>query len=196
MDKSLPIYELLIDENPESESEVNFVALVDSPAIERNFLAFNENTNPFAFAAVDDEQRIVFGPAMIPDMPIYRADENGEYQVVFSKDTIKSIALKFFEKGYQQNVNLMHDAGQQVEGVTFFVSALKDKVRGIEVMTDDLPDGTWYLGAYVRPDEVWADIKAGKFKGFSVEGLFKYKKQKMSAEAKLKAIEQLLQDID
>lgn len=38
---NLPVYEMIIDENPESDVEVSFVALVDKPAIEKNFLAFN-----------------------------------------------------------------------------------------------------------------------------------------------------------
>ena len=37
---TLPIYELKISSNVDDDSEVNFVALVDKPAIEKNFMAF------------------------------------------------------------------------------------------------------------------------------------------------------------
>ena len=40
--KKLPIYELEINENIDDESEVNFISLVDSPAIEKDFMIFNK----------------------------------------------------------------------------------------------------------------------------------------------------------
>jgi hypothetical protein len=155
---------------------VNFVALVDRPAIERGWLAFSAQPKPQAFAVEDDGERLIIGAAMIPDQAIYRKDDNGEYYVTFSRQTIAKIALKFFANGYQNNVNLMHDSGQQVEGVTFFQSFIKDSAKGIGGMSGDYPDGTWFLGAKVQNDAVWADVKAGKFTGFSVEGLFKYQR--------------------
>lgn len=188
MDK-LPIFELTIDETPAAETEVSYVALVDRPAIEAGWMAFNEQPQPLKFAIQNEDEQVIFGPAMIPDMRIYRNDDNGEYFVTFSKDTIAKIAIKFFANGYQKNVNLMHDSGQQVEGVTFFQSVIKDTAKGIEGMTGDYPDGTWFLGAKVNNDEVWADVKAGKFTGYSVEGLFQYKR---TQEQTLSAIESLL----
>jgi hypothetical protein len=41
-----------------------------------------------------------------------------------------------------------------------------------------LPDGTWVVGVKVLNDEVWSDIKAGKRKGFSVEGVFELMRNK------------------
>jgi hypothetical protein len=38
--EGLPIYELVISEDDNAETEVNFIALVKKPAIERNFIAF------------------------------------------------------------------------------------------------------------------------------------------------------------
>ena len=42
MEKELPIYRLDIIEDLESNVEVDFVALVDRPAIEKSFLAFQD----------------------------------------------------------------------------------------------------------------------------------------------------------
>ena len=39
---SLPIYELKISENLQDEAQVDFIALVDAPAIKKDFLAFND----------------------------------------------------------------------------------------------------------------------------------------------------------
>lgn len=126
------------------------------------------------FAIQDEEEKIISGPLMLADTPIYRADSNGEYYVFFSKDTIKQIAQKYFKKGYQSNVNLMHDNGQVVDGVTMFESWIVDNKRGISPMVgfEDVKDGSWFGSFKVENEEVWAKIKSGEVKGFSVEGVF------------------------
>lgn len=175
---NLPIYQLEISDDVNDLSEVDFVALVDKPAIERNFLRFKESRTNFVIQS--EERRIVSGPLMLADTPIYRNDENGEYYVMFTKPTIEKIAQKFFKKGYQSNVNLMHDNNQAVDGVTMFESWIVDQSRGIASMKgfEDAPDGSWLGSFLVENDSVWSKIKAGDFKGFSVEGLFNYKKEK------------------
>jgi hypothetical protein len=178
MERNLPIYNLEIVSDVDSEMEVDYVALVDRPAIDKNFLAFNENNVQLSFAIQDEDEQIITGALMLADKPIYRNDENGEYYVVFTKDTIKQIAQKFFAKGYQSNVNLMHDSGQQLQGLTMFESWITDSKRGIQAMKgfEDVPDGSWFGSFKVNNPEVWKMIKEGKVKGFSVEGLFSYKK--------------------
>ena len=171
----LPLYEMVINPEETSEVEVSFVALVDKPAIERNFLAFKDNTLHFA---LDEEKRIISGPAMVADAPIFRKDENGEYNVFFSAETIRDIAVKFFKKDYQKNLNLFHDPSLSLEGVTIFESFVSDVSRGIQPMKgfEDLPDGSWFISAKVDNEEVWNKIKSGEVKGFSVEGIFSFMK--------------------
>jgi hypothetical protein len=193
MEKPLPCFELLIDQSVESEVQVNYVALVDRPATDRNFLAFNE-FKPLEFASINDEEKIVVGAAMVPDMLIYRTDETGEYNVVFSKETVKQIAEKFYTKSFQNNANLMHNPDLKAEGVTFFLSFIRNTDKGMIGLAGDYPEGTWFLGAKVNNEEVWKKIKAGEVKGFSVEGIFKYAKEKMSAIPK--DIETILNDLD
>lgn len=172
---ALPIYEMLIEEQPDSDLQVTAIALVDSPAIEKNWLAFNDHAKRLTFAEVNDEERVIVGPAMIPDMLIYRNDENlGEYQVYFSKKTVKSIAEKFYKKAFQGNANIMHDPAQIVEGVNYFMSFIRDKAKGLIGLEGDYPDGTWFVGAKVSNEQVWQKIKSGEIKGFSVEGMFEY----------------------
>jgi hypothetical protein len=172
----LPVYKMDIVSDENSDLEVDYVALVDKPAIEKNFLAFNEHEQKMAFAIQDDEQ-IITGALMLADKPIYRNDENGEYYVVFSKDTIKKIAQKFFTKGYQSNVNLMHDSGKKLDGLTMYESWITDEKRGIQPMKgfEDVPEGSWFGSFKVNNPDVWQMVKEGKVKGFSVEGLFQMK---------------------
>ncbi len=156
-----------------------------------------DNQKMHAFAVVNDEDRIVVGPAMIPDLPIYRNDEAGEYYVFFDKKTIETIALKFYQKGFQQNANEMH--AKAVDGITFFQSWIADESKGIPKMKqfENLPDGTWFLGAKVENDETWAKVKDGTFKGFSVEGMFDMTEIKMrkSADDIIAKLREMLADI-
>ena len=186
----LPIYELEIEESPDSEFEVDFVAMVDKPAIKANWQAFADVVH----FATDEDERVIIGPALIPDMLIFRKDERGEYYVKFSKDQIQKIAQKFFEKGYQKNVNLMHSDSMIVQGATIFQSFIKDSAKGIEGMKDELPDGTWYLGAKINNEQAWQLVKQEKLRGWSIEGMFKYKRQEMSAAELFSQIESLLKD--
>jgi hypothetical protein len=191
MDEKLPIYELQIEAGAESEFEVDYVALVNLPAIQRNWMAFNDSL-PLKFGT--DDERIVVGAAMVPDMLIYRSDpEMGEFYVKFTKETIADIALKFFEKGYQSNVNLMHNGDIKLQGITFFQSFIKDTAKGLPGMEGDYPEGTWFLGAKVNNEDAWNLVKEGKVKGFSVEGLFKYKKKRLTAEETFDQIKKLIE---
>jgi len=150
-----------------------------------------------SFSVVNSEERIVVGPAMIPDMPIYRRDETGEYYVFFDKKTIETIALKFYSKGFQQSANEMHM--KPIEGVTFFQSWIADESKGIPKMKqfEDLPDGTWFLGAKIMNDETWAKVKDGTFRGFSVEGMFDMTEIKMrkSADEIIYKLREMLKDL-
>jgi hypothetical protein len=169
----IQLYKAVIDPSLNSDVEVNFIGLVDRPAIEKNFLAFNEKQR----FVLNEEKRIISGPAMVADMPIYRNDEKmGEYFVVFDKPTIQSIVEKFSAKGYLQNFNLFHDEQQQVTDVTIFNSFISNKELGISPMVgfEDVADGSWFISAKVNNEDVWQKVKDGVIKGFSVEGFFNY----------------------
>lgn len=172
----LQIYKAEIDPNPDSDLEVNFIGLVDRPAIEKNFLSFNDQKGKAKFA-INEEKRIISGPAMIADMPLFRDDKQlGKYYVVFDKAAIQCIVEKFSAKGYMKNFNLFHDEQQQVQDVTIFNSFISDKELGIAPLTgfEDVADGSWFISAKVNNNAVWEKVKAGEIKGFSIEGLFSY----------------------
>tara|TARA_R110000868_G_scaffold143693_3_gene362143 strand:- start:38 stop:1045 length:1008 start_codon:yes stop_codon:yes gene_type:complete len=148
-----------------------------------------------AFAIQSESEHIITGPLMIPQQLIYRNSEQfGEHYVKFSVDTIKQIAIKFSKKGYQKNVNLMHEADMQVEGVTMFESFISDSKRGIKPMEafKDLPDGTWFGSFYVENMKVWELVKSGEVKGFSVEGMFDYEAPMSEDEKQLAELREIL----
>lgn len=170
---ALPVFEMVINPDESSDIEVMAVALVDKPAIERNFMAFASQQLYFKF---DSEKRIISGPAMVPDTLIYRRDQKGEYNVFFSAETVKQIAIKFAAKGYAKQLNLFHDPNMPADGVVIFNSFVSDKSMGIAPMAgfEDLPDGTWFISAKVDNEEIWNKIKGGEVRGFSVEGNFSF----------------------
>lgn len=172
----LPLYELFID--LEDESGVDFIALVDDPAIKKGWQAFN-NVSAMTFKA-DKEKRIISGPAMIANLPIYRKRKDGsEYYVMFKAETIKSIVEKFFRNQYSNNFNVMHKKNLLAEGVYLIESMIIDSERGVKTPLgfDELSEGSWFISCKVDNDKVWDDyIKTGVFNGFSVEGEFIEKK--------------------
>ena len=181
MERELPIYKMSINEDDNDESTVSFVALVDHPAIERNWIAFNKQ---FKFKT-DNERRIITGPLMIADLPIYRqSKEMGEFYVVFDKSEIEKIVQKFFRQHNTSNVNMMHDANKQVGGVYMFESFIVDTARGIKAPEGftGITEGSW-IGSYkVDNDEVWTSVINGTFQGFSVEGIFDMVMEKKTVE--------------
>lgn len=193
------VYKAQIDPSMSSDLEVSFIGMVDRPAIERNFLAFKDHKGKVKFS-FDEERQIVSGPAMIADMPLYRKDEAlGEYYVVFDAPSIFTIVNKFAAKGNMTKFNLFHDDQQQVSDVTIFNSFITDKQLGINapVGFEDIAEGSWFISAKVNNPAVWAKVKSGEIKGFSVEGIFSYmpaRMQKMTVEQAMNRINQILNE--
>jgi hypothetical protein len=140
----LPVYKLDINEWDE-ETGIEFVSLVESPAIQKDFLAFSET--PIKFAIQDEEKRIVTGAAMIADLPIYRRDDvRGEYYVVFDKESIFKIAKKWARGNKYDAVNAHHRT-PIMDGVSLFESYIIDRERGVMPPKgfDEVADGSWFV---------------------------------------------------
>ena len=191
----LPIYELMINEDVNDEAEVSFVAMVERPAIQKNWNAFKEKVN---FEIISEEKRIISGPLMLADTPIFRSDDKlGDYYITISKDTILKIVQKFFKKGYQANVNVEHNPDYKVEDMVMFESFISDSARGIAPMKgfEDAPEGSWFGSFKVDSDDAWEKVKSGEVKGFSVEGVFEYAKQKNKDQQLLESIYNILSSV-
>lgn len=189
----LPVFKLIIDFDNDSKAEVSAIALVDMPAIEKNFQAFNAIPQYF----VSEDQRIISGPLMIPNKPIYRDNkEFGEHFVMFDEATIKAIAIKYAKKKLTDQVNEMHS--NFVDGVTLFETFISDEARGVQPMKgyEDLPNGTWFGSMYVENEDVWKQVKDGTFKGFSVEGNFIYAPPEVTPEMAIEQLRRIFQNFE
>lgn len=150
--------------------ELKRISLVSVPAIEEEFLLFNKNLH---FATIDEEKRIVTGPAMRPDINIPRKDDAGElYYGFFSKDTVRKAAELFFKKNSNANMtNLEHEF--EIDGVYVFESWIVedpnvDKAKALGF--SDVRKGDWWVSMKVENDTVWNNyLKTGLIRGFSVE---------------------------
>jgi hypothetical protein len=169
----MKLIELIIDEEMEL-SGIDAISIVESPAIEEDFIALKTEQKEYKFAEVDKEKKIIMGAMLVPDKPIYRRDENeGEYYIYFSKKTIRKAMELFFQNGNQSNATFEHM--ESITGLTMVESWIvedtdKDKSKLYEL---NVPVGTWMGTIKVNNDKIWNDfIKTGKVKGFSIEGYF------------------------
>lgn len=164
----LPFIEFTLTDEVEG---LQAIALVDKPAIGLNYQAFA----PHKFEVIDEDKRIVMGAAMIPDLPIYRRDERGEYYAIFKKDTIKALVQKLFKENKHTEFNEQHNAFKILDGVYIYQSFITDKELGILPPQgfENVADGTWFIAAKVENEEAWSKVKEdGILRGFSVEGVF------------------------
>ena len=149
------------------------ISLVDDPAVEVDFLAFNKEQEVMTFAVQDEEKRMVRGLVMSCDTPLYRRDKSGyEYYVTYSKDTIRAMAEKYLAMGFQNNVDTMH-SWELEEGIHMQEFFIKDAENGINPKGfESVKDGSLFAQFHVLNDEVWDAIKQGTYKGFSLAGQF------------------------
>jgi hypothetical protein len=110
---------------------------------------------------------------MRANYPIYRKDkELGEYFIIYKPETLREMAEQYLQEGRSSNVNLMHEDGSDVEGVDMVQMFIKDSAAGVNPSGfEEIEDGSLFAEFHVNNPDVWADIKAGTYKGFSIETL-------------------------
>jgi len=139
----------------------------------------NSFTNQEYSFKLDDEKRMIYAPAMIPNKLIRRYEPGeGEYWVRFKKDAIERAAHKYLAEGRTtpEYVNYEHtdkkfDDIYLVE--SWIVGSDEDKIYDYGYSREEVPEGSWIVGYKVNNDELWNDyVKKGLIRAVSVEGLF------------------------
>ena len=175
------IVELILDE--EDAIGIEAISVVESPAIEEDFIALKNQE--FKLAEVDKEKRILMGAALIPNKPIYRRNEDNEYYIYFSRDTVRKASELFFINGNQNKSTLEHQmplTGLSVVESWIVEDKEKDKTRMYDM---GMPLGTWMVSMKVLNDDIWNNyVKTGKVKGFSIEGYFADKAERPKEKIK------------
>lgn len=166
----MEIIELLIDEN-KIESGINAVSVVESPAIEENFVALKKHE--VELKEVDGEKRILMGAALVPNKQIYRKNGDKEFYIYFSEETVRKASELFLMRANQNNATLEHEK-KMLDGMSVVESwIIEDEKQDKSAKYGfNLPKGTWMISMKVNNDEIWNKVKAGEVKGFSIEGYF------------------------
>ena len=191
------IVELLLDEES-LQAGIQAISIVESPAIEEDFIALKEEER-VELKTIDEDKRVLLGAALIPNKPIYRKSGEDEYYIYFSQDTVRKASELFFINGNQNKATLEHQ--MDITGLSVVESWIiegeqdKSKMYGM-----DLPVGTWMVSMKVNNDDIWEKyVKEGRVNGFSIEGFFvdkveasKQEPEEVEAEEKLTAIKELI----
>ena len=165
----IPVYNAIISD---AETGMFKISLVDDPAVMSNFQAFNKQNIPQMYAIQDEEKRLVRGVVMRADFPIYRRDDKmGEYYIIYKADQIRIMAEKYLAESRQNDVNVMHKKDSDVDGVQMVQYFIKGDGVSVEGF-DECADGSLFAEFHIVNDDVWNEIKAGTYKGFSLEGVF------------------------
>ena len=189
----MKIIELILDEE-QDDIGVDAISIVESPAIESDFVALKNQE--IKLAEVDKEKKILMGALLIPNKPIYRNGGEGEYYIFFSKDTIVKASQMFLQNGNQSRSTLEH--AQALNGLTLVESwIVEDKAKDKTALYGlDVPVGTWMGSVKVNNEDVWNEyVKTNKVKGFSIEGYFADKMEAPKEAIEEQMAEQLLNQI-
>ena len=166
----MKIIELVLDEEQEG-SGIEAISIVESPAIEEDFIALK--SDEIKLAEISKDKKLLMGALLVPNKPIYRKSDKEEYYIYFSKDTILKASQLYLKNGNQNNSTLEHQ--HQLSGLTLVESWIvesetQDKSRLYNL---NVPVGSWMGTVKVNNDEVWNEyVKTNKVKGFSIEGYF------------------------
>ncbi len=166
----LPVYKIKIDTALDSNEGIDFISLVTTPAIEKNFIRF-ASTN-LVRVSFDKPKQMLYGPILIPDQLIYRSDPKmGEYYVTFSKEEIELIVRKFQAQKKTVNINYQHQNDSQVKECVvqeIWLTGKKDKSQDFGF---DLPEGSAMAGTYIGNQKFWAEeVETKNVLGYSIEG--------------------------
>lgn len=116
----------------------------------------------------NDEQRIVYGPVLIPDEP----DTDGD---VVSAQKIEQVAHEFNEK--YGNIDLQHSLNNVGRVVESYIAPVDLDFGNVVI-----PKGSWMMGVRVTDDHAWNLVKQGKLTGFSIMGVRSATVQKAAEE--------------
>jgi hypothetical protein len=183
MEKKVLI-ELFIDDK-DQDNALDMISFVSAPAIEKDFMHFKEQKEKFEFKS-DEEKRIVTGPAMVPNQEIIRMDaEDKPYFVYFTEETIEKAQEVFAKYGKTKSTNFEHKTGMRdVTVVESWIVTDPSNDKSNALGFSDIPKGSWMVSYKVDNDDLWAKVKAGEVKGFSIEGVFSKNIIEMSKEVK------------
>ena len=168
--RDLPLYTANISEDYDG---IYAVSLVDFPATETEWVCF-EKIQEQKYSIQDEDQHLLTGPIMLCQTPIYRRTPDGyEFNIIYTKETIKVMAEKMLSDMSHNNIDIQHDGEILDKGKVSLVELyIVDKQKGIDPKFIDVPDYSLMATYKVHDDSLWQECKNGKLHGFSLAGYF------------------------
>lgn len=183
----IPVFSATLETD---ECGIYRISLVDAPAVESNFVAYGKEQAAVKYSILSEEKRLVRGVILRADFPIYRIDDRiGEYYIVHSAEMIRQTAQKMLREHRNNEVNIMHQALTEVKGVEMVQMFIKDSEAGVDpIGFEEIENGSLFAEYHVTNNEVWAGIKDGTFKGFSLEGIFTFEPKQVEQEQTFESV--------
>lgn len=154
------------------ENGLNILSMVETPAIEINYIKMEEEINHIKMEVLDEEKNIVIAPALVPDMLIPRVHKGIKYYISFDKETIEQSLIKMSAEQKDQNVDVNHSE-KLINGAIVMEKFITHPNRVTQVKNfENLPIGTLFFTAKVIDEKLMSDIKAGKINGWSIDGFY------------------------
>lgn len=166
--KKLKKYKVGID------SETYAISLVEEPAIEETLVYLNKEEEKKVEVCLEaDEKHMVYSAVLVPDKPIYRYDDYGEFYVEFTKESIEKMSQEFMLNYRQKDITIGHqEEATEVAVVESWVKYSPTMDKSVALgLNADLPVGTWFVGMKINNIATWEMIKNGELRGYSVEAL-------------------------
>ena len=199
--------EMVIDD--ENENGVDALSLVTNPANEDQTILLSKDyeqislsdvmdgNNMVELAEVDNEEQLIMGLILAPDVPIFRRNKktNEEYNIIFSKETVKKAGHLYMKKLNNNNATVEHQK-EKVNGVTLVETWLvrNSKLDTSNTFGKEYNVGSWVGILKVHEKSKWQEYKQNGTTNISLEGVFTPKpidleKQKLSEiQTKLKEV--------
>jgi hypothetical protein len=177
MEEKIPTYYITIDPQYAENDEwlgISQIAYTPTPAIEVMGLAFNA-VKQLRF--IDELKGIVAAPALQPDTPIARYDnEMGYYNVVFTEDDILMMVEMFNRDIKSNQFNLDHDSNKVAPAFMLYNWIIEDPETDLSLTkygVKGLKKGSWFtVSKFTDMDFFKSEIIEGGRNGLSVEGIF------------------------
>ncbi len=186
---------------------IEFISLVDRPAIQSGWVAMSQgedkpNTIFVKLSVMDNDKMVLIGKVLIPDMPIFRGYDQESGAPVFlrfSAEMILKLEQKFARNNFNNNINEMHT--EKMCSAFVFENWIVENpaMDKAALYLNDIQKGEMIAMVQVTDKKYWDEyIKTGKLNGFSIQGFLNHSQNKSEEElqSKMAKLNQILEKID
>ena len=173
----LPRYKISInpeDQKGDEKLGMTQIAYTANPAILTKGVYLNKIDQKFIFT--DELKLIVAAPALIPNLPIYRNDEElGEYEVIFDEQTIEQLREDFMSNLNTNNAQFNIDHDSSIEAPSFildsWITVDSENDPSFTKYGVQVPKGSWFVVSKFRDKEYFINEIVNKERyAYSIEG--------------------------